>query len=106
MSVGRGHEILSGPAAFCVYYNLCTAKCVYMRCNTGTLQLVSPHEMLDTARDFGEDDGSYYETTAKQDVLSLVTDATAMCMLFCVILYVVACTVLLMTVDATSALFM
>lgn len=62
--------------------------------------------MLETTRDLGEDAGTYDETIAKPDVLSLVTDATAMCMLFCVILYVAACTVLLMTVDATSTLFM
>lgn len=62
--------------------------------------------MLETTRDLGEDDSTYDETTAKPDVLSLVTDATAMCVLFCVILYVIACTVLLMTVDATSTLFM
>ena len=61
--------------------------------------------MLETTQDIGEDE-DVCENTTKQDLLNLVTDATAICMLLCVILYVAACTVLLITVDATSTLFM
>ena len=87
-----------------MYNKVCTAECSYTM-SLKTLSNWQVRTMLETERDLGEDD-DVCENTTKQDVLSLATDATVMCTLFCVVLYIAACTVLLMTVDVTSSLFM
>lgn len=104
MAVGRGCHVFRSIGQYSVYSKVYTAVCAHAM----PLQVLSNWQvltMLETTRDLGEDD-DVCDSTTKQDVFSLVTDATAMCVLFCVILYAIACTVLLMTVDATSTLFM